>query len=216
MQPLVLFVVFGPVVVAAACRQLDAVDEFDVGAVVKLVGMAGRRIFDQETDRAPVFDVQRLAFEPLHHDSFVADRIERHARMKVVGGGVQREIRRRGLRSGPLEKGGQRDAVARTLRIEPADVEDLFLRGEAGEICERKGYRLFDFAIHTQNDFAHDRSRLPPGSVSKRLSTDSSDRDVDRQPGNFAGQHEQTNQRTPRAAGFMPAGFWLKAKPPAD
>src|SRR5258708_6214903 len=92
MQLIVLGIVVGAIVAALAGRELNAIDELDVGAVVEFVGMAGGRVADEKSDRATVLNWQRSPGETVNDQPLAADFRQRHAGVKIVGGGVQGEV----------------------------------------------------------------------------------------------------------------------------
>lgn len=56
-------IVVRPVVAPFARRELDSIDEFDVGAVVELVSVTGGGVFDQKPDGASTAGRQGTAGE---------------------------------------------------------------------------------------------------------------------------------------------------------
>src|SRR6185369_3803875 len=89
-----LFVVRAGVAAASGC-EFDAVYEFDVGAVVKLVGVTGGRVLDEEAYWTAVFRRKRSAVELINDDAFIENRRKGNARREIVDDSVQREVRRR-------------------------------------------------------------------------------------------------------------------------
>jgi len=127
-QFFVFLLVVGAGVAAAGGGEFDAVDEFDVGAVVEFVRVTGRRVLDEEADWPAVLRRQRSAVELIDHDPFIENRREWDAGSEAVGCRVQCEIRGLRLRFRFVENGPECHAVPTARRMKPADIADLVRR----------------------------------------------------------------------------------------
>src|SRR5262245_16091166 len=136
----------GPVVRALLGCGLDAVYEFDVGALVDLGGVAGCEVGNEEADGAAGLHGQRLAVEAIDDQSPVGDGGERDAGVKVICRRMQTQIFGRGLGLHELQKARELYGVAFAARDEPAHVRYLVYAGNGCKVG--KGYRprLFTFA----------------------------------------------------------------------
>src|SRR4030095_8012207 len=88
-QRRVLIAVVRPVVEALGGRPLQAIAEFDVGALVDRVRGEGGEVGNEKPPRTAGLFRQRLAVEPIDHKSLVDDRSQRNAGMKIVPRGMQ-------------------------------------------------------------------------------------------------------------------------------
>lgn len=132
----VLGTVVGAVVEALFGGEFEAIDEFDVGALVDLVSVAGGKVGDEKAEGAAGFGGEGLAIEPVEDQRAVGDGGERDAGVKIVGGGMEAEILGGRLRLDELQNAGEAHRVALAARDKAADIDDLVLGGDGGEIGE--------------------------------------------------------------------------------
>ncbi len=138
--------VVGAVVVAFVGGELDAIDEFDVGALVDLVGVAGGEIGDEKTDGAARFRRERLAIKAVDDQGTVGDGGEGDAGVKIVGRGMEAEVFGGRLGLDELQEAAEAHGIALTARYEAADVDDLMLGVNRGQVGKRQFAGLVYFA----------------------------------------------------------------------
>jgi hypothetical protein len=132
----VLDAVVGAVVEAFVRCQLDAVDEFDVGAFVDLVGVAGGEVGDEKAEGAAGCGEEGLAFEAIDDQRAVGDGGEGNAGVEIVGRRVEAEILGGRPRLDELQNSGEAHSVAFAAGDESADIGDLVLSGDGGKLRE--------------------------------------------------------------------------------
>ena len=108
MQRFVSRFVVWPRVPALAAGQFDAIDEFDIRAVIQFIRMAGGRIRDEESKRPSLRLGIRRAVELIDQHRLVRDSSQWNAGREVVPRGVQSQIGRRGFRLNSIQQRPQR------------------------------------------------------------------------------------------------------------
>ena len=127
--------------------------------------MAGGRVADQEPDRPPLLDQERLPTAMIDHDPLGPHRLQRHRDVKIVPVGVKRQIIRLAPRPRAFEDRLQLHAIPLPLGMEPRDVLDLKARGERGQVGKGQSQRSLHGAIDNQDMVAAHDVGLPEASV---------------------------------------------------
>ncbi len=118
MQGGVSGVVGGAGVAAPGVGDFDPIKIFDVCTIVEFAAGTGRRVADDQSERAAPGDRQGFVVQAVDDGRLGTQRGQRDRDVVIVAGGMERDMRRIGIGTGLVQQGTEPDSIAAAVGVE--------------------------------------------------------------------------------------------------